>query len=949
MKHKNFLLITFFLTLFVFQQVQAGATMPPKENLSQVSFAPAYAPLPTINVFVLALREDNNAIDYSINGDKPYKCLYAYQYYGCGIIDPEQPTAARNPVPISVDPYYLRDVIAIEMNVGQIPPTLRELPALKAQAIAARTVADWKFINQPQDEDFGTGVIGINNSTQYQVFIPGSYNNFPSAQSLIDRAITETQGQFLSYESDGTYPDGTRKTIDAEFSSDIIPESKYGNQGYLQIIQEPISSSTCIVQGTAGNDWGMSQRGAIRWAIGNTCPDESGTDWLVQWTDYRQILVHYYTGIDILNASDDKVAPDNRWNLLNFNNNQPLSVNSGQISDVEIQLQNTSTSNWATNDIIAGYQWTERGGQAVSGNWTDAAFLPATDKGNPPAIVTLSILAPATGGEKTLHLDVRYENYPNGWFSNSDWPDARIDLYVNGPTPEPPVTVSGSITDGSNDGGTNPTPCEFSLEDNEVYLGGCIDGGDLTSGFRFENMQIPRNANIESAYVRFTVDGEYTNIIHTRIHGEASGSPLLFSEASPPTNRLITFNSTVWDITQIWNLGEQYNTPDLSAVIQEIINRPDWNSGQPIALIFKNAGSGTEHRRVLGFERTESEPGYESAQLVVTYNTNPTPTPTALPPNVTPQPTATSIPIQPTYTHLPATQPPTTQPTASPCLCVINHICILPNARASSSFAFVNPTGTISAPSSLRSTQNQEPTDPVVREMLIYRIRDEIMNVSPEGQRLTVLYYEHSMEIASLMLSDPNLYAQGFEALDAFLPGLQALADGQGDEVAITVEQVETARAFLDELMTRGSAELRQDIQAELERHPFEAMVGMNMVAAWSHVNGYSLEWLPPISNSNPYRANQGSAIPVKFAVTDFEGNFVIDNSVILKVLDSNGNTVIGPIQAGDNPNSAIKIQGNQYHHNLKTKNLPNGFYTLQIFYNSIDPNAPATWQVQIK
>lgn len=47
MRHNKLLLLVFLLTLFVFQQVQAGATMPPKEDPSQNSLAPVYAPLPT--------------------------------------------------------------------------------------------------------------------------------------------------------------------------------------------------------------------------------------------------------------------------------------------------------------------------------------------------------------------------------------------------------------------------------------------------------------------------------------------------------------------------------------------------------------------------------------------------------------------------------------------------------------------------------------------------------------------------------------------------------------------------------------------------------------------------------------------------------------------------------------------------------------------------------------
>ncbi len=205
MKHKNFVLITFFLTLFVFQQVQAGATMPPKENPSQVSFAPAYAPLPTINVFVLALREDNNAIDYSINGDQPYKCLYAHQYHGCGIIDPTNPGAPNNPV-ISIpvggpNDLYLRDVLVKEMDIDEIPLAAETFQAFKAQAVAALTFASWKaaeanasYYSYWNGTYWEGGPSYINNSTDYQVFIPGSYNASTVAnKSLIFDAISETQ------------------------------------------------------------------------------------------------------------------------------------------------------------------------------------------------------------------------------------------------------------------------------------------------------------------------------------------------------------------------------------------------------------------------------------------------------------------------------------------------------------------------------------------------------------------------------------------------------------------------------------------------------------------------------------------------------------------------------------------------------------------------------------
>ena len=82
---------------------------------------------------------------------------------------------------------------------------------------------------------------------------------------------------------------------------------------YLTRVEEPISG--CDIY-DAIHAWGMSQRGAIRWAKGNQCAGSGNQPWPVRWTDYRQILAHYYTGIDFLDGSGVEFAPDDRWNLL---------------------------------------------------------------------------------------------------------------------------------------------------------------------------------------------------------------------------------------------------------------------------------------------------------------------------------------------------------------------------------------------------------------------------------------------------------------------------------------------------------------------------------------------------------------------------------------------------------------------------------------------------------
>ncbi|MDO9300341.1 MAG: PxKF domain-containing protein [Anaerolineales bacterium] len=184
--------------------------------------------------------------------------------------------------------------------------------------------------------------------------------------------------------------------------------------------------------------------------------------------------------------------------------------------------------------------------------------------------------------------------------------------------------------------------------------------------------------------------------------------------------------------------------------------------------------------------------------------------------------------------------------------------------------------------------------------------------------------------------------------MNLFVPSLQALLDGNGDTITITSEQVTGLQSFLNALVEQGDPELQAAILSELERHPLENMAGATMGEAWAYLNGYQLEWLPPISNSNPYSAQQGSTIPVKFTITDFNGNFVTDESVALQVLDANGSVVVGPIPVSNNPNNGIKIQGSQYHYNLKTKDLPAGSYTLRVTYNSLNGTQAETRSITL-
>jgi peptidoglycan hydrolase-like amidase len=133
--------------------------------------------------------------------------------YGCGSklagTGNQEPQGFFN---VLVEQDYLPDVLATEMNLAQIPP---HIEALKAQAVASRTVASWKtyWSRWTVETVNGYEINTINNSTQYQVFIPGAYDPSSATQADVGTAVSATHGQYLS--------GGDGHTIDAEFGADM--------------------------------------------------------------------------------------------------------------------------------------------------------------------------------------------------------------------------------------------------------------------------------------------------------------------------------------------------------------------------------------------------------------------------------------------------------------------------------------------------------------------------------------------------------------------------------------------------------------------------------------------------------------------------------------------------------------------------------------------------------
>jgi hypothetical protein len=920
MKRKNLLLIVFFLSLFVSQQVQAGATTPFQ---AQINLFPANSVLfSQFQIYIYHLT--NSGV---ITPDHKL-CSYPRDFgvYGCGSEFPDQDILDPAGFYYIGEQYYLQNVLPNEMNFAQILP---DAEALKAQAVASRTVGSWKSANGPWDDGKGNpyGVRPrINNSTTYQVFIPGTYTQ-SGYQSDIHSALTATQYQYLQYNN---------HAIDAEFFADVALKTTDGDltsAPYQKGVDDPISTS-CIASVSGQHTYGMSQRGAMRWAGGNVCPDGTGAAWPlgatspIKW-NYKQILAHYYTGVDFMNDNTGtKVAPDDRWNLLKHDNfgvsSGSPSFTSGTSYPIKLTIQNTSSaSGWKdSSQVELGYDWTLGASSPADTDptkWHVAdTTIPATSvsgqlmtPGQTTPEFTANITAPPvspSGSIYTLHLDLRYKTAgTGGWFSEQGWPDAEISpiQVVGASTPTPTATLANTCL--------SPTATPF-LTPAPVGILTCtgVNSGGTCSGSGTDHLHFSYSGTDGAMNVAFGVSPASQNLQFTVIisfqHTE------YYPYGQNRANDALVF-AVPAGTTGFANIGSWCYGPQ---AVSSTCNATFGQTGTANVLI----GNYTiTTRPAPDWPASTTNLAYSvdvyGEAVCTQYSGTLVPTPTGSPAAT---PTVTAVP---TFTLTP-------KPTPNSCAVVE---------------LLQNIFGILSS-SNLSPMQHSSQTAMDIN--LFYNVRDDILSKTVAGQHYIDLYNTNSPEISQLLLDNRDLADEAFATLQLWYPNLQALVNGRGSSATITQEQVQAIQTFLSDLSAKGSPALQQTIANEEAQRPLEQSVGMSMDQAWAYLNGYSLTWLPPLTTANPYKSQTGSTIPIEFTLVDFKGNFAIDNSVTLKVIDANGNVVAGPIGVGDNPTQSITIQGKKYHYNFQTTGLADGLYTIQVIYNSTDPNQPTAYAIQL-
>ncbi len=137
-------------------------------------------------------------------------------------------------------------------------------------------------------------------------------------------------------------------------------------------------------------------------------------------------------------------------------------------------------------------------------------------------------------------------------------------------------------------------------------------------GLRFQGVDIPQGAIITNAYLLLTARDNENSVVNTTIKAVATDdmpawSLVDFNVTSQPT----VPNTAVWTQGE-WDEKKSYKSVDISAVIQDVVNRADWNEGNSIGIITTSIGNLSDNHSAYSAAEDDFS---RKPKLVIAYQT----------------------------------------------------------------------------------------------------------------------------------------------------------------------------------------------------------------------------------------------------------------------------------------------------------------------------------------
>lgn len=118
-------------------------------------------------------------------------------------------------------------------------------------------------------------------------------------------------------------------------------------------------------------------------------------------------------------------------------------------------------------------------------------------------------------------------------------------------------------------------------------------------GMRFTNITIPQGETINEAYLILRCNGSRSGTVcNSRISAEDVDDAPTFADDKAAFDTRWAARTTArvdWDAIPAWTVDVDYNSPEIKTVIQEIVDRGGWASGQDIVIFWDDFEDRSDH------------------------------------------------------------------------------------------------------------------------------------------------------------------------------------------------------------------------------------------------------------------------------------------------------------------------------------------------------------------
>lgn len=284
-----------------------------------------------------------------------------------------------------------------------------------------------------------------------------------------------------------------------------------------------------------------------------------------------------------------------------------ITATNGDLSDTTARPRTTADVVWAVPDMVAEESYTTCNSGTCSGDLKDVV-QEVVNRAGWCGGNAMTFLIGGTGNRniysaeagKGPQLEISYDaTQPSGCYRDTETAQ---------------VATSYDDVEELGDGTIRRTETNLDLSSNIV-------------GLRFQNLDIPQNATILEAHLSVNTDlcsrsrrwGYTCTNTQTSgnpsidIYGELAGNSAQFGNSTNElSSRSKTSTSVSWSLPDFTTNEQWFDSPDISGVIQQVVNQSGWASGNAMSFILN------DDNQARTIESWDGEAG-EAAKLTVFY------------------------------------------------------------------------------------------------------------------------------------------------------------------------------------------------------------------------------------------------------------------------------------------------------------------------------------------